>query len=273
MRKDIRIIGLDLDDTTFNSEKKITPRVRQAIAAAIAKGIKVLPATGRPLKGIPDEVWSVPGFEYALTSNGAHVFELAGETTLHSDCFDDKTALELIKIVHMLDCYPAVYINGEAFAEPQDLSRIENQVSPEIFRYFKDSRIKIPSFEKLIQESPYPVEKVTLYFPDKEERERGRALFESRKDTCVTSSIENNLEVNTATANKGSGLLALGRKLGFEKHQIMGIGDSDNDLEMLKTVGYGVAMGNASDAVKAVADFVTLTCEEDGVAVAIEGIL
>ena len=273
MRKDIRIIGLDLDDTTFNREKIITPRVRQAIAAAIAKGIKVLPATGRPLKGIPEEVWSLPGLEYALTSNGAHVFELAGETTLHSDCFSAKSALELIEIVRTLDCYPAVYINGEAFAEPQDLSPIKDQVSPEIFRYFKDSRIKIPSFEKLIKESAHPVEKVTLYFPDKQERDRGRALFESRSDTCVTSSIENNLEVNTATANKGSGLLALGRKLGFDATQIMGIGDSDNDIEMLKTVGFGVAMGNAADNVKAVADHVTLSCEEDGVAIAIESIL
>ena len=86
----------------------------------------------------------------------------------------------------------------------------------------------------------------------------------------ITSLWEKMEEMNAPGVNKGMGLIQLGRLLGIEREEIMACGDGNNDLMMLKEVGFGVAMANGADEVKEVADYITLSNEEDGVAAAIE---
>jgi Cof subfamily protein (haloacid dehalogenase superfamily) len=86
----------------------------------------------------------------------------------------------------------------------------------------------------------------------------------------VTSSGEENLEVTAAGVTKGSGLMQLGARLQIPREAMLAFGDSRNDMEMLTYAGTGVAMGNASDAVKAAADRVAPTCDQEGVARIIE---
>ena len=78
------------------------------------------------------------------------------------------------------------------------------------------------------------------------------------------------MEINQGHANKGEALLALAKHLGIEREQTLAFGDGLNDLSMLKEAGVGVAMANACDEAKALADWVTLSCDEDGVARGIE---
>lgn len=93
-----------------------------------------------------------------------------------------------------------------------------------------------------------------------------RAAF---PETEIASSWYNNLEINLRGVNKGSAVTELAASLGIPLSQVMVIGDNDNDLPMMRCAGYAVAMGNASPAVLASADYVTLSCEEHGVAQAI----
>jgi hydroxymethylpyrimidine pyrophosphatase-like HAD family hydrolase len=86
----------------------------------------------------------------------------------------------------------------------------------------------------------------------------------------ATSALGNNVEVNAVGADKGLGLLKLGEILGISRDEIMACGDGTNDSSMILAAGVGVAMGNAVDEVKAIADYITLTNDEDGVAKAIE---
>lgn len=272
MKRDIKLIGLDLDGTTLTDHKTITPRVRQAIANATRQGIVVLPATGRQLSGIPQEFLEIPGVRYALAANGALVFDLHKNQAVHTDYFDEETALSLLEYLRGLDAAVALYIDGNGYAEKLDFDGFADGFDPEILEYIKQSRIPVPSLAALIEEGR-PIEKFSIMFRDAAVRDQAIEHLQSRGDNCTTSSLEMNLEVNTLTANKGAGLVALGRRLGIGLHQIMAVGDGGNDIEMLKTVGYGVAMGNAAPEVKAAADAVTLPCDEDGVAVAIEKIL
>ena len=71
----IKMIGVDLDGTLLNEKKEITPRTRNVLEKAIAEGIVVLTATGRPWMGIPEELRDFPGMKYALTSNGARIID------------------------------------------------------------------------------------------------------------------------------------------------------------------------------------------------------
>ena len=86
----------------------------------------------------------------------------------------------------------------------------------------------------------------------------------------ISGSSKRDLDVNAAGANKGIGLVRLGEILGIQREEIMACGDSFNDLEMLQEVGFAVAMGNAEDSLKEVADYITDTNDNHGVAKAIE---
>ena len=88
--------------------------------------------------------------------------------------------------------------------------------------------------------------------------------------TEITTSLDSNLEINAPGVTKGSALLALAKHLGLARSQLMAMGDSGNDLAMLQAAGLGVAMGNATEEVKAAADAVSADNNHDGVAVAIE---
>ena len=97
-----------------------------------------------------------------------------------------------------------------------------------------------------------------------------RKELEEIPGLVLTGSLGNNIEINAQGIDKGIGMIELGHRLGIDRDEIMACGDGDNDLEMLKAVGFGVAMGNAEESVKAVADYVTDTNEEEGVAKAVE---
>lgn len=96
---DIRLVALDLDGTVFNDEKEITPRTLEAIRAAIAKGVDVIPATGRVASGVPEAFLRISGVRYALTSNGASVVELSTDKPLVNLPFDAALASDIYDIV------------------------------------------------------------------------------------------------------------------------------------------------------------------------------
>ena len=79
MKRNIKMIGFDLDGTLLNSNKEISDYTRDVMREAVEQGVIILPATGRPLTGIPKPVMAHPGIRYAVTANGARVVDDAGE--------------------------------------------------------------------------------------------------------------------------------------------------------------------------------------------------
>lgn len=273
MTKDIRVIGFDLDDTALDSRKQLRPQVRQALEAAAAAGITVLPATGRMLAGIPQPVLDVKGVRYALTANGAKVYDLEADKVLFSDCFDKETALDVLRELTQYHCFPGVYMDGMGYTDSGDFGMLGNSVTPEIREYLQKTRVQVEDLASLIQHSDALVEKFANHFPDKAEWQRAWDAISARDDVSVTTSMPQNIEINTASCNKGAALVHLAGALGYTRAQVMAVGDSLNDLEMLRHVGYAVAMGNALPEVKAAADAVTGSAEESGLAEAVYRIL
>lgn len=272
MKRDIRMIGLDIDGTVMQEFAGMTPRVRTAIQKALEAGMVVLPATGRQLSNVPQAFLEIPGIHYALTSNGAAVTDLEKNEQIYSDCFTKEKALEILDVLSRFDAVVGFYRGGTGYNQ-RLRPEFEQALPQDLLEYIRQTRDFYDDLAAIIREKDTSVEKFTLFFASQQERLRALSTLRQRDDICTTSSFSMNLEINTATANKGAGLLALGRLLGYTREQVMAIGDGLNDVEMLKTVGYGVAMGNAEPEVKAVADDITLSCAEDGVAVAIEALL
>lgn len=276
MKAAIKMMGLDLDGTVLNEEKKISVRTRQAIIKAIKKGVVVLPATGRPMTGIPEEILKIEGIQYALSANGASVAELSTGKRIHEDCMDYKACADIIKKLEALEVMTDVFLNGRGYSDKKTFEENTKYAPSEAARnYLLSSRKVVDNLPQYLNENKFPVEKITVNFRTEEtgalhHKAQVLDILKKYSGLAVVCGVPTNLEITNCSATKGNGLLALGKYLGIGRESIMVCGDSENDLEMIKTAGFGVAMENSPKQVKEAADFITLSNEEDGVAYAIE---
>jgi Cof subfamily protein (haloacid dehalogenase superfamily) len=272
MKRNIRMIGLDLDGTLLDSNKVFTEYARRVIGQAVERGIIVLPATGRPVSGIPKEILGFPGIRYALTSNGARVLDLQENKVLYERLISYEAGGRLLEILKRYDALLEIYYDGIGYANEEDLKVVERYMpSAPMLAYIRNTRRPVEDVFRMYHGEHRPVDKIQALFASQEEK---RAAFAEVRETLpeitVCGALHNNLEANAKEARKGVALIKLGEFLGISKEEIMACGDGSNDIEMVKEAGLGVAMSNAIDEVKAAADYVTCSNDEDGAAKAIE---
>ena len=268
----MKIIALDLDGTLLTHDKKLTARTRCALEAASAQGNWIVPATGRALRAIPEEILSLPFLRYVISINGASVSDEKTGERLYSANIPRTIALQLIDFAKQYDCMYDCYWQDTGWSNRSFLERIRYYNSDdEVVRLILNSRQPVDDLESMISQNADSVQKVQLCFRDLSEREAAKAAIESSfPDIVATSSFRNNLELNWKTADKGKGLLFLAEHLGLSAADTIAFGDSSNDLSMLLAAGVGVAMGNASESVKSACTAITDTNDQDGVAVYLE---
>ena len=271
MKIKCRIIGFDLDGTLLNSEKHIAEHTREVLTRAVEQGIWILPVTGRPLGGLPKEVVEFPGVQYAITANGARIMETQTGGCLYERLVPVKTAEQIMEIFSDYDALREVYYGGKRYAEAEEFSRVgEYMRSPQMAAYVRATRTPVPDILQLIREKGQDTDKVQGVFKIDEERTEARKRLETVEGIEVTGALSNNIEVNAAGVDKGNAILWFADHLGIPHEEVAGFGDGNNDIQLLKKAGIGVAMANATDQVKAVSDYITGTNDEDGVATFIE---
>ncbi len=270
-KNQIRLIALDLDGTVFNEKKEITSVVRSAIRSAIACNIIVMPATGRPMAGLPEDFLTIPGVTYALTSNGARIINIHTKKAVFEDTLPLSQALLILDYMAGYGYIPDVYIDGEVFVERTAYVQVlKNFDLGGLLPYFLKSRQPVENLREYIEKKGKNIEKINLMIQDqKKKQEMMQDLFRLTP-VSISAGLSVNIEVTSKTVNKGTALIKFGEQLGIKKEQIMACGDNSNDLDMIKAAGIGVAMGNADKEIKAAANFITKTNEEDGVAYAIK---
>ena len=269
MKQTIKLVGLDLDGTLLTTDHRITSRTRDAIARANAAGCLVIPATGRPLKGVPAEFLEIPGVDWAVTANGSTITDLTGKHPPMKFWIPTEHWFMVWDLTKDLNRVMDAFVDGVGCSTAALLERAEEWAPPGMADYIRQSRHAVPDVREFIRGFEQ-IEKANLFFQDQQERMEAKRRIEATGLFEVTSSAPNNLELNAAGVSKGQALLELAQQLGFEKSQVMACGDSGNDTVMLQKVGLGVAMGNASKEIQQLADYVTASNNEDGVAKAIE---
>ncbi len=266
----IKMIGLDLDGTLLTSDKRLLPFTRQVLTEAIERGIQVLMATGRPYTGIPEELRNLPGMRYALTSNGARILDTQTGKVLIEHLLPLKSAKKALEILRKYDTLQEVYFEGQGYAEAKKLDQISRyHHNPHMWEYVRSSRKAVPSLHELIDRENQDMDKVQALFADMGELGQAWKELEQYEELVLVSSLGYNIEINAVGVDKGTGLMELGELLGIRPEEIMACGDGDNDIQMLERSGIGVAMGNAEEKVKAAADYVAETNDEEGAAKAI----
>ena len=268
----IRMIGLDMDGTLLTTERELTEHTREVLREAIDRGVVVLPATGRPLAGIPEEVLKFPGVRYAVASNGARIVDLKESRVLYEDLVPYETGRRVLEICSRYDSMLEIYYDGVGYAEEEKLKHLDEYVPRlPMARYIASSRRPVADVRAMHEERKAPTDKVQALFRTTEECKKAWKEVEKEiPDIEITGALSNNIEVNAKGVNKGRGLMILGELLGIHREEIMAVGDGSNDIAMLREAGLGVAMENATEAVKAAADVVTLSNDQEGAAAAIE---
>ena len=265
------MIGLDLDGTVLTEQKELTARTKDAISRALAQGVVVLVATGRPWMGVPEELRNFPGMHYALTSNGARVIDTVEDRVIEEHLLLPLLAQKVLEICGKYDTLQEVYFDGQGYAPADKMALAERyHRNPSMCEYMRKTRIPVEDISQLVRKENRGLDKVQALFADMDERKLAWKELEAEGGMELVGSLRYNIEINAAGVNKGKGLVNLGRMLGIRREEIMACGDGDNDIVMLKEAGFGVAMANGEEKVKEAADYITLSNEEDGVAAVVE---
>lgn len=272
MNRKIKMIGFDLDGTLLTTDKRVTRYTRQVLEGAIEKGVIVLAVTGRPLRGVPEEILGFQGMKYLITSNGARVLE-NGET-IKEDLLPVEKARKILDIFEDYDTLQDIYYDGQGYMPREFIENVADYVtSSETARYIATTRIPVDDLRAKLDAENRSLDKIQALFKNGGEKQEAWKRILALGELEVTGALGTNIEVNADGVHKGAALCWLAKKLGIVRKEVMAFGDGSNDLKMIKEAGIGVAMANAIPEVLEAADIVAASNDEEGVAKVIEQFL
>ena len=277
MARDIKIIALDLDGTLLDSQKRLSDGNRAALEEAAAKGVLIVPTTGRFFGMMPQSIRDLPFVRYAITINGAQVYDRETGTAIVREEIPLDMALDIMRLLDGYDVIYDCYRSNWGWMTESLQNKAEDYATDAHYvKMVREFRNPVPELKAYL-ESTAPegdVQKVMLFARNTPGSEAvTKAITEAVRERFpqikATSSTWNNLELNIETAHKGNSLRRFAEHLGYALDNCMALGDGTNDLSMIEAAGLGVAMSNAHPLVIAAADHVTASNDEDGVAKAI----
>ena len=277
MKKDIKIISLDLDGTLLDSQKRLSGGNLAALEEAAARGVLIVPTTGRFFGMMPQAVRDLPFVRYAITINGAQVYDRETGTAIVREEIPLGMALEIMRLLDGYDIIYDCYRSNWGWMTESLQAKAEGYATDAHYvKMVREFRKPVPDLKAHLESTAAEgdVQKVMLFARntpggDAVARSIAEAVTRRFPSIKATSSTWNNLELNIATAHKGNALKRFAEYLGYTLDNCMALGDGTNDLTLIEAAGLGVAMSNAHPLVLAAADHVTLSNDEDGVAKAI----
>jgi len=257
-----KLIAIDVDDTLLNDDIKVTDATKAALKAAIDKGVTVTLATGRMFASAKQIAQQIELNVPIITYQGSLVKTLFGEEVLYERSVPTDGARRIFEYCEQNGLHLQLYVNDRLYTtEDNDKVRGYSKLSNVPY-------IVEPDYEKLLLE---PLTKMLIIDDPARLDEVAEELRGIVGDQVhITKSKAHYLEFMHKEGTKGHAVAFLAERIGCTMEQVIAIGDAWNDHEMVEVAGLGVAMGNAVEPLKAIADFVTLTNNEDGVAHVIE---
>ena len=272
-----KVIALDLDGTMLNNGL-LSPKVDETLAKIVEQGVEVAIATGRSLPTVPLCVRSLPYIRYAILSNGARVYDYKTKETIAEQLISLDLTLEVIDSIKSSTPIVAMYPNEVVLPVRayirylrswEFLKRVfKRNSSREIIKEALKSTKFVLSLKNTLKRRGEPIEGLKMRFAYlRQWKKAGETLRQLPIEVATTMGYD--YEVNAKGVNKALGIKALCDHLSIGPEQVMAAGDSGNDFEMLKYVGFAIAMGNADDHIKEVADKIAPHVKDDGLATAL----
>jgi Cof subfamily protein (haloacid dehalogenase superfamily) len=257
-----RLVVMDLDGTARSRRLGITTGVRDAIASARARGVRVCVATGRMWQSAVPWVRDLGVDSPVILYNGGQVLDFDSGRTLYERRLPAAAARAALQLIRRdAEVQPHLYVDGRVMVErPHPLTdayTADDGLTAEV----------VPSFEPFLVVDPY---KILVIGPRERIENLQRTVLGSGLPVHAVQSEPVYLEILPPDVSKGEALRAMLRVLQLDAQETIAIGDNWNDVEMIEVAGLGVAMGHAPAGVRAKADYVCGTVEEEGVREVIE---
>ncbi|MBC1457911.1 sugar-phosphatase [Listeria newyorkensis] len=262
----IKLVAIDIDGTLLNDKHEITPEVHAAIHKAKAQGVKIVLCTGRPITGVQQYLSDLElkrEGDYVITFNGAMVQDTFTKEVISHLTLDHANIMDIYAMSRELGLHMHFNDMANLYTPNRDIGK---------YTVYESYLTNTPLFYTPMDEVAEDIMVSKAMFIDEEEIlapaiAKIPASFGEKYNLVRSSPFF--LEVLNPEASKGNAVHGLAQKLGIKQSEVMCIGDQENDSTMIEYAGVGVAMENAIDKIKAMADFITLSNEESGVAHAI----
>lgn len=270
---DIRAMLLDFDGTALqNDQTFISFRNKAAIVGAIAKGIEIIPSTGRVEDMFPPQIEADARIRYWVTSNGARVVDRQSKEVIYQSLFTPEESAAICRCFEGQQIYAEIAADGLIYMEKEVCDDLAHHAVPPHHVWFLElgRQVVVEQPSSYLLERGIGIEKVNLYGvpPEKQQKIIGALTDMGVVDICDGAGKD--IQFFPKRLDRMKALDALFTRLGIGFENVMALGDSALDAPAIIQAGIGVAMGNAAEWIKEKADFVTAPFNEDGVAKAIE---
>ena len=267
-RRQFRLLAADMDGTVLNSEKAISPRTKQAMETALSQGTEVVFATGRCPSEMREYLDQFPAMGYAMSLSGALLLDLRSGEVLDETILSPALVEQILTAAEGLDVMAVIYAGNDVYLERRRRGNLAHfwcdcyTALYDACGNWVERSVDVLSLGETIRK--------INFFCHSEEDYR---LLEQRMSVLPVNLAQgsyNNCEVSPRGVDKGMGLERLCRAAGIPVAESIAVGDSGNDVAMLRAAGWSVAMENATPEAKTAADVTVSDCDHDGVAEAIE---
>jgi len=283
------LIALDMDGTLLNEDGVISPGNREAIVHAQSLGHIVAIASGRSYMDVEKQL-RLAELECPVVSlNGAAV-TLEDRMLVASTPIDKEDVIPTLRWMNEVpDLYYEIYTEDNVYVELNKRVRLEKLATMEegdvpedarwiikllVEKQFQQAAVTyVESMEEVWRKEENVIFKALAFSLNLELLKEASTRFSAIPGLIITASHENNIEINHHDATKGHGVTLLAKHYGIDMKDVAVMGDSYNDLPMFEVAGYRIAMANAAPILKETSDFISISHDEDGVAVGIRHLL
>ena len=264
--QNIKLIALDLDGTALTPNNTVSDATVDAVRRAREAGVHVVISTGRICGEARDFAVQMKADDLMVTAGGASISRVSTGRCMMRMSMPWEPAVRAAAAVERIGLMVMVYVGETLLITPYDEMEFAKYRSNEGYLAVKQV---VPSIAEFIAEGHVSVDKIFARSKDPVTLQMVRDQIRQIPGVRVMSSAEDNIEVVTPAADKGTALGMLCRELGTDLSHAAAIGDSENDLTMLQMAGLGVAMANSEPCIREAADVITGSNTENGVAQAI----
>lgn len=268
---EISMVATDLDGTLLLQNKHISKRTYAALKKANENGVHIVIATGRSFSALPESIFKIDGMRYVVTSNGANIIDLKDNEVIYKNCIN---AAQIPKIIDFLKGRPyilEVFTGGKAYMSKSDYDKFRSRtIDFRPIEYVLQTRIPIDDIFEFTSKNASAIENININFDSLSDKPKAYEELLKFDNITVTTSFDFNLEIGGNTTSKGDALNFLTQMLGLTSKNVLSIGDNPNDSSMLGFSEIAVAVENAHEDIIKLADHITSSNDEDGVAKAVE---
>lgn len=264
-----KLIAMDLDGTLNNDQKIITEKTKAVLMAAQKAGIRLALASARPSPGLYKErdILRLQDYQGILMSyNGGRIVDAQTGKVLFETSMDIAETKQVLRQLEALPVTPILDDGVQFYVTDRSGYKVDYEC--------RNNNMVCTQVENLADFLTFAPVKILMSVQPEELEQVQRTIAGMLPDSLtIVQTAAFYLEVIPKVINKGQGIRDICKVLGISPKEVISFGDAANDIPMLREAGMGIAMGNASDAVKAAADMVTLSNNEDGIAAALERLL